>query len=55
MKAVYGDKCVDVRYSSLEVKAAACQWFQETIKHFFKGGIQKLVKQWQKCIEGGED
>jgi len=27
----------------------------ESKTHFFKGGIQKLVKQWQKCIEGGED
>ena len=45
----------DVGYSSLEVKAAACQWFREEVKYFFKGRIQKLVKQWQKCVEGGED
>ena len=45
----------DVRYNSLEVKAAACQCFQEKVKYIFKGRIKKLVKQWQKCVGGGED
>ena len=34
-----------------EVKSAVRKWFQKQNTNFFKDGFQKLVWQWQKCIE----
>jgi len=61
MNAVYGDKCVDVstvRRRVQQFRSQGCSTpvvsGESNIK-FFKGRNQKLVKQWQKHIEGGDD
>jgi hypothetical protein len=55
------DKCVDVstvRHWVQQFRSQGCSMpvaSGESKILFFKGGIQKFVKQWQKCIEVGED
>ena len=34
-----------------EVKSAVMKWFQKQNTNFFKGGFQKLVQRWRKCVE----
>jgi hypothetical protein len=60
MKAVYGDKCVHVSRVRRWVQQFRSQGCSIPVvlgesKILFKGRIQKLVKQRQKCVEGAED
>jgi hypothetical protein len=59
MQAVYRDKCVDVSTADVVCGSLGKQWGKPLLfgerKDFFKGGIQKLVERWQKCIGAGEN